>query len=197
MQQQPPHNDPTRVIIPLSEYAQRLTPSPTNGKTKIKRLPASAVKALFKRFSGIWGTEWDRRIEGHEKAAVKEWAEALADFKATQIETAIELARIKKPWPLRIAEFAELCHNANDGVLIKLADAIELSEKKLRKRFTPRSAADIELERDLLLQLRSKIYYTQNDKADVMFCGNSDCRNHIFVDIGSEQPWFCVEHRSN
>lgn len=174
----------------------------TSGKTKTRPtkkpcLPLKDVKALFERFSSIWGGEWNKRYENNVAGALREWAEALAAFNAQQIDRAIEIARIKHTWAPKISEFEILCHNASDGAFFKFSDALEIAERKLRKKLLPKSYDDFILERDLIAALTLKIYKAQDDNADIVFCAAQDCKKHIFVAVGGDAQWFCDGHKGN
>lgn len=166
-------------------------------KEKKPKLPLKDIKALFERFAGIWGSEWNKRIDGNAKGALKEWAEALADYQLSQIDTAVEVARAKCPWPLRISEFTELCKNTNDGSAIKYTEAVEIADEKIKKRMVPKSVDDLFMQRELIVALALNIYKTQNALADIIFCAFDGCKKHLFVETGGSLAWFCENHKEN
>lgn len=171
-----------------------MTNFPTNGqKRKKKLLKPSQVKDLFARFQGIWGSDWTWRVEGNPARAAKEWAEVLGGFSQSQINHAVEVARAKHKKPVSPADFQELCGHASDGTLISFADALEMAEVTIRKKKLIKKPVDLAFEQELLIILRRKIHRDQNDKADIMICGQ--CRNYIIVDFGSELDWYCDEHK--
>jgi hypothetical protein len=178
----------------MHEYLQRSPRFQTSGKTKADKKPLKFIKGLFERFAAIWGEHWCKAIEGREKAAMREWAEALAPFEDSQITKAVQLARVKHPWPLRIAEFIELCNNAENGNLINAVDATDIADKKIKKRFIPKNFNDLQIERAAFADLSLKIFKDQKPTADVAFCKHDGCNKYIIVDYSFTCDWFCKDH---
>lgn len=161
------------------------------------KLSLPTIKKLFDRFYGIWGSDWQWRIESNPKLAAKEWAEALGEFDIAQIAHAVSVARVKHVKPPSIADFKLLCASAKKGHLLSMSDAAEVSEHRLRKKFKPSCPSDLYLERDLLLILQTKIYTTQNALADIVFCDIDACRHYLIVDCNDDTKWLCREHKNN
>lgn len=111
-------NETTDRVLNSTRTSCEKSPSaalPRNSAAKLKpeALAEHWVAALFARFQARYGAKWTSAMAGIEEIAVREWANALAGMKATDIERG--LASWQGVWPPSAFEFRKVCMGGGEG----------------------------------------------------------------------------------
>jgi hypothetical protein len=108
-----------------------------------ERLSEVWVLALFKKLQALYLHKWTSALEGIEKTAMTEWAQALGGLSGEQIKTG--LANLNSEWPPSAIDFRKLCENKQTNGLgldyappyhsqVKRDRTLDSDENKERRR---------------------------------------------------------------